>query len=140
MASTSTRDTQRQGNESLANVVAFKQKGSSTCYGGTGVVINSSGYAEPAAAAASKLTAGIAIKDSVNAGSDGDSSIEVRRGQFPLNNSTTDPVVQGDVLGLCYWEDNDTVCHTASGKSAAGKVQEVRDDGQIVVDVNSIAS
>lgn len=139
MAVTATRDTARQGNESLANVVAYKQA-AGTIYGGTLVVINAAGYAEAATAAAAKLAVGVAIKDSVNSGADGSKKIEVRRGQFPFDNKAGDLVVQADVGSLCYIEDNCTVRHTAGGTSAAGKVIEIRDDGQVVVDVNSIAS
>lgn len=141
MAVTATRDTPRQGNEALANVVAYKQAAAAKILGGTLVVINATGYAEGATAAASKLAVGVAIKDSDNtAGADGAKKVEVRRGQFPFDNKAGDLVVQADVGSLCYIEDNCTVRHTASGSSAAGKVIGINDDGQVVVDVNSIAS
>lgn len=141
MAVTSTRDTPRQGNESLANVVAYQQAASTTIYGGTIVVINAAGYAEPATAASAKLAVGVAIKDSVEAtGVNGGATVEVRRGQFPFDNASGDPVVQADVAALCYITDNCTVNHTATGKSAAGKVIGIAASGQVIVDVNSIIS
>lgn len=98
-----------------------KQKTGTTIFAGSGVVA-SAGYTAAATATTALVTQGVAVNKSVNAGADGAVSLAVEQGDFLFANDGGDPVVAADVGALCYWTDDNTVCHTSTGKSAAGKV------------------
>lgn len=89
---------------------------------GSGVV-SDAGYAAPARTAAGLITKGVAV-DGVNnnPGANGAKKIAVQTGDFLFANSGTDALLQADVGALCYWEDDNTVSKTATGKSVAGRV------------------
>lgn len=53
--------------------------------------------------------------------------VQVKRGIQFFANRGADPVVPADYWAPCYAYDNATVCHTASGLSAAGYVVMVTD-------------
>lgn len=111
----------------------LKVDGGSHIYAGALVVVNASGYAEPATAAASKIAAGVALEEVDNsAGSDGDKSVKVRRGVFKFANKGADAVDQAMLLSSCYIEDDATVRKTSASTSAAGKVISVESDGVFV--------
>lgn len=140
MALSAARNTQQMG-DATRSPLPYKQKGSTTIYAGSLVALNA-GYAAPGATAASRVAVGRAKKTTIVAGSDGtavtDSSgatqpgspfIEVEEGIFKFANSGTDAVVAADVGALVYIEDDQTVSHTATGKSAAGRCVRLDSDG-----------
>jgi hypothetical protein len=48
---------------------------------------------------------------------------------FYWANSGTDAVVQADLGRTCYIEDDQTVCHTSTGKSSIGTVKALDANG-----------
>lgn len=138
-ALTAARNT-RQMQDIQRSPIGYPQKGSTTIFQGALVVLNA-GYAAPGTAAASLIAVGRAKRHYANAGADGavpkdingrsytQALIEVEEGIFKFANSGGDLVVAADVGGLCYITDDQTVCHTATGKSVAGKVIQLDSDG-----------
>lgn len=119
-ALTADRNTLYKDGEELPFPVAAN----AVIYAGALVVSNAAGYAAPGSAAAGLIALGRS-EDSIsnNPGADGAKVIRVRRKKaFLFANSTTDAVVQADVGRPCYIQDDQTVCHTATGKSVAGTV------------------
>ena len=88
----------------------------SAIFAGALVVANASGKAAAATKAASLTALGT-----------------IRRGTFLWDNSSTDAVTIALVGQSCYIEDDCTVCKTATGSSAAGKVLGL-DGGQVIVE------
>lgn len=103
-------------------------KGATTVYQGS-LVMLSGGYAVPGATATGKVAAGRAKKTVINAGADGALPIEVEEGIFKWANDGGDPVVAADMGATVYITDDQTVSHTATGKSAAGKAIQLDSDG-----------
>lgn len=129
----------------LADYFLCKMKASTTIYaGGLVVVDGTTGLAEPATAAASKVAVGVAevppaskiasdgsyTSTSVTSGSTGATYIQVRRGVFFFNNKAADLVTDA-MLGQAkaYIEDDNTVRATATASSVAGRVIEVETSG-----------
>lgn len=111
------------------DLIALPMATNTTIYAGALVVL-SSGYATNGSAAASLITVGMADEKKVNSGANGAATVRVRRnGLFKFANSGTDAVVAADLGGTCYIEDNQTVCHTSTNKSAAGQVLGIESDG-----------
>ncbi len=96
---------------------------------GTIVVLNSSGYAEPATTATGKIALGIADQTVDNSGgAAGDLQVPIRRGCFRLGNSaSTDALANTDYGATCYLVDNQTVAKTdgTTTRSKAGVVRGV---------------
>jgi len=106
----------------------WKVKGATTIYQGS-LVMLSAGYAIPGATATGKVAAGRAKKTVANAGADGALTIEVEEGIFKWANDGGDPVVAADMGATVYITDDQTVSHTSTGKSAAGKAIQLDSDG-----------
>ncbi len=104
-------------------------QGTNTIYKGSLVVLNAAGFAEPATTATAKTAAGRAKKTQVNTGSAGAVSIEVEEGIFKWANAGGDLVVAADRGLVVYATDDQTVNHTATGKSVAGKCIQIDTDG-----------
>jgi hypothetical protein len=104
-------------------------QGTNTIYKGSLVVLNASGFAEPGTTATGKKAIGRAKKTSVNAGSAGAVSIEVEEGLFKWANAGGDLVVAADRGLSVYITDDQTVNHTATGKSVAGTCIQIDSDG-----------
>jgi len=104
-------------------------QGTNTIYKGSLVVLNAAGFAEPGSTATGKTAVGRAKKTSVNAGSAGAVSIEVEEGIFKWANAGGDPVVAADRGLSVYITDDQTVNHTATGKSVGGKCIQIDTDG-----------
>lgn len=100
----------------------------SAIFAGALVVANASGKAAAATKAASLTALGRAEND-VAAGE----QVTIRRGTFLWDNSSSDAVTIALVGQSCYIEDDCTVCKTATGSSAAGKVLGL-DGGQVIVE------
>jgi hypothetical protein len=88
------------------------------------------GYAEPGSAATGLVAVGRA-EESVDATglANGVAKVKVRRGIFKWKNKADDLLTIADVGATAYVVDDETVCKTATGKSAAGKVIQVDSDG-----------
>lgn len=108
--------------------ISYKQKGSTTIYQGSLVVLNA-GYAAPGTAATSLIAVGRAKKTSVNSGADGAVEVEVEEGIFKWANAGGDPILAANVGATVYITDDQTVNITATGKSAAGKCVRLDSDG-----------
>lgn len=120
------RNTPYQDAETISVPVAA----STTIYAGALVAANASGYAVPGSTATTLTALGRAEESVANAGSAGDKSVLVRRGKaFKFANDGGDAVVQADLGKSCYITDDQTVSHTATGKSVAGKVVKLDSDG-----------
>lgn len=119
-ALTADRNTLYKDGEELPFPVAAN----AVIYAGALVVATAAGYAAPGSAAAGLIALGRAEEYiGNNPGADGAKVIRVRRKKaFLFANSATDAVVQADTGKPCYIQDDQTVCHTATGKSVAGTV------------------
>ncbi len=104
-------------------------QGTNTCFKGGLIVLNASGFAEPASTATGKVAIGRCQKTSINAGNPGDVNVEVEEGIFKWGNAGGDLVVAADRGLSVYMTDDQTVNHTATGKSVAGKCIQVDTDG-----------
>jgi hypothetical protein len=103
-------------------------KGSTTVFGGSLCVL-ASGLLQPGSTATGLTAAGIAARTVTNSGADGSVFAEVIAGVGKFINSGGDLVVQADEGLNCYITDDQTVNHTSTGKSVAGKVVLVDTDG-----------
>jgi hypothetical protein len=96
---------------------------------GTIVVLNASGYAEPATTATGKIALGVAEATIDNSGgAAGDQQVPISRGCFRLANSAAaDAIANTDYGATCYLVDNQTVAKTdgSATRSKAGVVRGV---------------
>jgi hypothetical protein len=107
--------------------------GTKKIYAGSLVARDASGYATPGATATTILGMGRAeaLVDN-SSGSDGDLSVDVRKGVFKFANSAGgDEITIADIGSNCYIVDDQTVAKTdgTSTRSVAGKVVDVDSDG-----------
>ena len=131
MALTADRNTLFKDGEVITVPVASNVK----IFAGAIVAANATGFATKGAAATTLTYLGRADEFVDNTGgADGAKTIMVRRKKAFKWKNSTDAVVQADLGKVCYIEDDQTVCHTASGKSVAGTVVGVETDG-VWVDV-----
>lgn len=127
-ALTALRNTQRRM-DVQRSPYSLKVKASTKIFQGALVVLNA-GFAVGGTTATGLVAAGRARKTVDNsAGADGDLLVEVEPGIFNWNNAGGDLVVAADVGQLCYITDDNTVNHTATGKSVAGRVLAIDTDG-----------
>jgi hypothetical protein len=120
------------GNDVLVDSMYIPLAAGAKVYKGGIVALNSSGYG--IAGSTSALTVvGRAEKTVDNtSGSNGDLSVEVRRGSFKYANSaTTDALSQADVGRECFLVDDQTIARTSSAgaRPMAGRVTQVDTDG-----------
>lgn len=101
----------------------FKMAGNTEIFAGSLVVANAAGFAVPGYAATGLVALGRAEAHIANSSTDGTKDVVVlRKKAFLFANLTADPVVQADMGRPCYIADDQTVCHSAAGKSVAGTV------------------
>ena len=98
-----------------------------------GIAGLSAGYAAPATTATGLIAIG-RFEETVDnsAGSNGDISVQVKRGTFKFANSASgDLIAQADVGADCYLVDDQTVAKTSATntRSVAGKIIAVDSDG-----------
>lgn len=102
-------------------------------YAGSIAAVNASGYVTKGAASTTLKYVGRFEEQVDNsAGSAGDKSVRVRRGQaFKFENSGTSAIAQADLGNVCYIEDDQTVSKNdqAGTLSAAGVIVGVETDG-----------
>jgi hypothetical protein len=139
MALTEDRDTpSRDGRRFSYPVAATK-----LIYAGSIVVLNATGYAEPATAAVAKKALGRACAQVDNsAGANGDLSVEVEEGVFRYSNSAGgDEVTLAEVGSACFLVDDGTVAKTSAGgtRSVAGYIRDVDANG-VWVEIRNVYS
>lgn len=104
-----------------------------TVHAGAMMVLNATGYAQPATTATGLVILGRAEEAIDNAdGADGDETVTVRRGVFRWENSAgADELTRAQIGDSCYIVDDQTVAKTdATGtRSVAGVVVDLDDDG-----------
>ena len=102
---------------------SLKMKASTTIYAGGMVMIDSGGYARPAAALASnKGVVGVAVETKTSGGSDGDTSVIVQEGEFLMVAAS---IAQSAVGGKVYASADDTMDETqGSNEPLAGLLTE----------------
>lgn len=105
---------------------------STKIWAGALVVLNTSGYAENATAAASKTAVGVCRETVDNTGANGAKEVKVSKGIFKFANKAGDLLALANTEGTAYIEDNDTVRATSGSTSAAGKIERVDSDGVFV--------
>lgn len=126
----------RTGNERTGNsLLNLPVEAATTLNECTIAVLNSDGYAEAATKATGKIVAGCVQRRCDNSnGSDGDATVEVKRGTFVWKNDGS--IETTDILKPCYISDEVTVTITAEGSSFAGIILEVEDDW-VTVDMST---
>jgi len=123
MALSADRDTKMRAGE-LYSIVS---KSGEVHYKGAGVAVDGNGEAVAPTATTGLRTVGRA-EEQVDNTSDGE-VVTVRAGCFKWKNSSGDALAESHIHTYCYWEDDETVCATGSGKSIAGIVVDVDSDG-----------
>lgn len=116
-------------------IVVLPVAAGKTIYDGSMIVLNASGYAQPATKAEGLTSVGRAEEYVVNVlGDDGDATVRVRRGVFIWDNSavTLNKVTAAHVMKACYIEDDCTVSSSPTGSSVAGKIISVSEEGVAV--------
>lgn len=107
---------------------------------GTLVSINAAGNAIGSAGASTERVVGMATESIDNsAGATADKTVSVLQGvMYFFNSGGGDAITKADVGNTCYCVDNQTVAKTSnsSARCAAGKVWDVRDDGQVGVKID----
>ena len=98
-----------------------------------GIAVLNAGYAAPGTTATGLIAIG-RFEETVDntAGSNGDVSVQVKRGTFKFGNSSAgDLIAQADVGADCYIVDDQTVAKTngTNTRSVAGKIIAVDADG-----------
>jgi hypothetical protein len=122
-ALTADRVVSRKGAESTAAVplLTLPVKTGVTIFKGALVCIdNVTGFAVPGSTATTLIAVGVATKQVINAGASGSVTVDLIRGLFPFNNAGGDLIVQADLGKTVFITDDNTVNHTAAGKSNAG--------------------
>ena len=124
-ALTADRATPERGSDDFSYPVAAAK----TLYAGSLCVLDASGNCEPGTTATGKVAAGRCDKLADNSsGAAAAINAQIRAGTFRWENSSGDPVTKANIGDTVYIEDDQTVCATATGKSAAG----------VMVDIDSI--
>ena len=118
--------------ERTGNVFGFPVKASVKAIQG-GIAVLNAGYAAPGTAATGLVCIG-RFEETVDntSGSNGDVSVQVKRGVFKFANSASgDLIAQADVGADCYIVDDQTVAKTSATntRSIAGKIIAVDADG-----------
>jgi len=119
---------QRDGSIINIGVAAGKK-----IYAGALVALDANGYATPGVAATGLKGLGRAEAQVDNSsGSNGDKTVDVRKGIFRYENSSgADQITRADIGNDCYIVDDQTVAKTdgTGTRSVAGKVFDVDSDG-----------
>lgn len=125
-ALTEDRNTPRRAGLGLSLPAAAAKK----FFAGALVARDAAGNATPGATATDLLGVGRCktFVDNTN-GAAGAVEVEIEKGTFRYANSATDPVTKADIGNDCYIVDDQTVSHTDTNQSVAGKVQDVDELG-----------
>lgn len=119
-------NTTRRSGDVLTRPAAANKK----FFAGAMVATDASGNATPGATATDLIGAGRCREQVDNTGgAAGAVNVTIEKGIFKYANSATDPVVAGDIGQNCYIVDDQTVSHTDTNQSVAGKVFDLESDG-----------
>lgn len=101
-------------------------------FSGALVVLNATHYAAPASKAAGLRVRGVAVHPSDNrTGVDGAGAIDTQTGVFKFKN--LGDITRQHIGSNAYIEDDQTVAADSTGRSAAGRIDDVDSDGVWVV-------
>lgn len=128
MALSAARETKRWGGGGPERLLELPMAASTTIWQGGLTCLNASGLFVPGATATTLRAVGRAEETKVS-GSGQNPRIKVSTGIFKFKNDAGDLVVAGDRGAVCYITDDETVCHTSTGKSVAGIVVDIDSDG-----------
>lgn len=124
-ALTTGRNTIQMGDRAHADLLYVPMKAATTVFQGSLVCIDA-GFAAPARTATGLVVMGRAELTVLNPGASGATFVTIRRGVFKWVNAD---IVAAD-LGLTAWANDDqTVSHTLTAKSVAGKILQIDSDG-----------
>ncbi len=97
-------------------------------HAGALVVLDAAGNAAPATAAAGLISRGVAQEAADNSGgADGDISVAVRKGVFPLANGGA--ITRANIGDPAYIVDDQSVTEASAGSSAVGTIVDVDAEG-----------
>lgn len=119
----------RRTNEREGSDYSFPVAATTEIFMGALVVLDASGNAEPGTTATGKVAVGRSNVYIDNTGIAAAEVVEVKAGIFNWVNSSGDPVTKAAIGDTVYVEDDQTVCATATGKSAAGVMVDIDSDG-----------
>jgi hypothetical protein len=107
--------------QALGDIHEYPVLGSTHLYVGEMVVLDSSGYAKSATAAASLISVGVCVSECDNSsGASGAKNVKVRKGSFVFAVKSGDEPTIAEVGDVVYFTDNNTVQKTAGSSSVAG--------------------
>jgi len=122
MALTADRTTPRRSGD----VIELPAAASKKFFAGALVAVDADGNATPGATATTILGVGRCREQVDNSGGGaGAVTVPIEKGIFRFANSTGDPVTRADIGKECYIVDDQTVSHTDTNQSAAGRVFDV---------------
>jgi len=147
-AQTADRVVAKVGSDPILRLLPVGVAATKKIYANAMVTLNSSGYltnqlaTDPAAApigvSRGPTTGTASTADNTN-GADGDITVQVERGVFPLANSaSTDAITIADIGRLCYVVDDQTVARTwgtTAVRPVAGRVYGLNAAGQVLVQI-----
>lgn len=99
------------------------------------IAVLTGGFAKPGVTGVSLVSVGVFEEPATGGASDGDVKAKIKRGCFKMKNAAgADAVLASHVKSDCYVMDDQTVTITAAGRSVAGKVYALADDGGVWVE------
>lgn len=127
--------TARKTDERSGKQFSYPMDGGSAVIKGAMVALDTSGNAVDVTATTGLIICGVAEESVDNtAGANGALRCTVRAGVFKWDNATAgDAITAADIGNPCYATDNETVSDVATGRSIAGVIVDVDDDGGIWV-------
>ena len=143
MALTTARNTRRRADSRMNDSVTVAAAASQTFYTGALVCTNSSGYLVPGSTATTLTAVGVIGPQrnrvpaiSYTSGSvAGVDLFDVQVGTFNFNQTAGDEFTVANLFKVCYVTDDETVAKTGAGKSVAGRLIALDDDGQAWVEI-----
>jgi len=131
-AATADRNTPRTDGQIQEYPVAASTK----IYKGTGVILNASGYAVPAADTVSTLPIGIAVEKVDNSsGANADLKVRVFKvGTFLVNKASA---VAADLGKQTYWTDDNTVALSSTNSIKAGTITEITTSATVRIRIDA---
>jgi hypothetical protein len=123
--------TGRNTPEAIGDIEEYPVLAGALCYEGGIAVLDSNGYCKPGVTGAGLIAAGcFQARADNSAGASGDIRAKVKKGVFRFANSAgADEVLISHVGDNCYIADDQTVAIVATGRSIAGRVEQVDAQG-----------
>lgn len=121
--------TDRPTHERAGTFYDYPWEANAQFYKGQLVAKNAAGNAEAFTAAASKVCVGVSQEQKLATAVAAAGTINVKTGCFKFANSVGDALTKANVGGVCYGEDDQTVCATGTSKSVVGYVVQIDSDG-----------